>query len=98
MASKNQIKNSYQRDIMSTYDAAISLMKELSDNDLLIAEEFMKKLTSKSEMVKESSNPFHPMTREEIIEQLAKAHELADKGLVLEAHKASKNIREKYGL
>ena len=83
---------------MSTYDAAISLMKELSENDLLIVEEFVKKLTSKSEKLKESSDPFHPMTREEIIEQLTKAHEHADKGLVMEAHKASNNIREKYGL
>lgn len=46
----------------------------------------------------ETNNPFHPMTREEIIEQLSIAHEHADKGMIMEAHKASANIRDKYGL
>lgn len=83
---------------MSTYEATISLIKGLSENDLLVVREFVKRLTSKTEITRETNNPFHPMTREEIIEQLAIAHEHADKGMIMEAHKASENIRGKYGL
>ena len=53
---------------MSTYEETISLMKGLSENDLLLVKEFVKRLTSKSEIREESMNPFHPMTREKIIE------------------------------
>lgn len=83
---------------MSTYEATISLIKGLSENDLLVVKEFVKRLTSKSEIIRETNNPFHPMTREEIIEQLSIAHEHADKGMIMEAHKASAIIRDKYGL
>ena len=83
---------------MSTYEATISLMKGLSENDLLVVKEFVKRLSSKSEIKKETTNPFHPMTREEIIEQLSIAHEHADKGMIMAAHKASDTIRGKYGL
>lgn len=83
---------------MSTYEATISLIKGLSESDLLVVKEFVKRLTSKSEIIRETNNPFHPMTREEIIEQLSTAHEHADKGMIMEAHKASANIRDKYGL
>lgn len=83
---------------MSTYEATISLMQGLSENDLLVVKEFVKRLTSKSEMKKETLDPFRPMTREEIIEQLSIAHEHADKGMIMAAHTASDNIREKYGL
>ena len=83
---------------MSTYEATISLMKGLSENDLLVVNEFVKRLSSKSEENKETMNPFHPLTREEIIEQLSLAHEHADNGMIMDAHKASDTIREKYGL
>ena len=42
-------------------------------------------------------NPFHPITREEIIKQLSIAHEHADNGKIMAANKVSENIREKYG-
>ena len=41
---------------------------------------------------------YMPMTREEIIEQLAEARKHAEEGKVMDAHKASMNVREKYGL
>ena len=46
----------------------------------------------------EMHNPYKLLTREEIIEQLAIAKRHTDSGKVMEAHKASANIREKYGL
>ena len=46
----------------------------------------------------ENDNPYKPLTREEIIEQLAIARQHADVGKTMDAHKASSNIREKYGL
>ncbi|SEA91029.1 hypothetical protein SAMN05216349_1515 [Oribacterium sp. KHPX15] len=46
---------------------------------------------------KEMYNPYKPLTREEVIEQLAIAKKHADEGRVMEGHRASANIREKYG-
>lgn len=46
----------------------------------------------------ENDNPYKPLIREEIIEQLAIARQHADEGKTMDAHKASSNIREKYGL
>ena len=47
---------------------------------------------------KEMYNPYKPLTREEIIEQLSIARKHADEGQVLDAHQVSANVREKYGL
>ena len=67
---------------MNTDEAATSSTKEFPEN----------------EINKETNNPFAPMTREEIIEQLSAARNLAEKGMILEAHEVSRNIRKKYGL
>ncbi len=83
---------------MSTYEATVSMIRDLPDNELLLVKEFIKRITSKDEIRKEMYNPYKPLTREEVIEQLAIAKKHADEGRVMEGHRASANIREKYGL
>ena len=46
----------------------------------------------------EMFNPYKPLTREDIIEQLSIARKHAEEGKVMDAHEASNRIREKYGL
>ena len=84
--------------IMSTYDSTVSLMRDMTESDLLKIREFVIRLSTKSEVRKEMYNPYKPLTREEIIEQLAEARKHADEGRVMEAHQASQNVRAKYGL
>ena len=83
---------------MSTYEATVSMIRDLPDNELLLVKEFIKRITSKDEIRKEMYNPYKPLTREEVIEQLAIAKKHADEGRVMEGHRASAHIREKYGL
>ena len=47
---------------------------------------------------KKACDPFKGLSREEIIVQLSDARFHADKGMVLDAHCASGNVREKYGI
>lgn len=83
---------------MSTYEATISMMKQMPESDLLVVKEFVRRLSSKTEVRKEQYNPYVALTREEIIEQLSLARKQADSGMIMDAHVASNNIREKYGL
>ena len=80
------------------YESTISMMRNLADEDLLLVKEFINRISSRKEIRQEMYNPYKPLTREEIIEQLAVAKKHAGEGKVMEAHKASANIREKYGL
>ena len=43
-------------------------------------------------------NPYKPLNTKEIMDQLATARKHANEGKVMDAHKASEKIREKYGL
>lgn len=83
---------------MSTYESTISLMNGLPEADLLLVNEFIRRLTSKAEEKREMYNPYKPLTREEIIEQLSIARGRAREGKVMPARQASDNIRKKYGL
>ena len=83
---------------MSTYESTISLMKGLPEGDLLIVHDFVNRLLVKSENRQETSNPYNPLTREEIIKELAVARKHADEGKVIDAHEASENVRARYGL
>ena len=83
---------------MTIYEATVSMMQNLPEADLLVINEFVKRLSSKEEIRKERYNPFKHLTREEIVEQLAIARKNAEEGQVMEAHQASDNIRAKYGL
>lgn len=83
---------------MSTYESTVSMMNQLPETDLLLIHEFVRRFASKTEIKKEMYNPYKPLTREEIIEQLSIARKHADEGQVLDAHQVSANVREKYGL
>ena len=83
---------------MTTYEATVSMMQNLPEANLLVINEFVKRLSSKEEIRKERYNPFKHPTREEIVEQLAIARKNTEVGNVMEAHLASGNIRKKYGL
>ena len=82
----------------NVYESTVSMLRGMPDNDLMVVREFINRLASKADIKKEMYNPYKPLTREEIIEQLATARKHADAGLVMDAHEASSNIREKYGL
>ena len=66
--------------------------------ELLLIKEFINRISSRKELRQEMYNPYKPLTREEIIEQLAVAKKHANEGKVMESHKASANIRKKNGL
>ncbi len=83
---------------MSTYEATISMIKNLPENDILLVKEFVSRLLTTSSEQKIASDPFKPLTREEVIEQLAIARNHAKDGKITEAHAASDTIRSKYGL
>ncbi len=83
---------------MSTYESTISMMQGLADSDLLLIKEFVNRICTKDQIRQESYNPYKPLTREEIIEQLSIAKKHAKEGKIMDGHKASANIREKYGL
>ena len=83
---------------MSTYETNISMMEGLQESDLLIIKEFIIRLTARKEIKEESFNPYQPLTREEISERLKTARKHAEEGMLMDAHQASANIREKYGL
>ena len=83
---------------MSTYESTITVMKDMTEADLLIVSEFVNRLARKDQVRAEMYNPYRPLTREEIVEQLSLAKKHSDEGKVLDAYQASENIREKYGL
>ena len=74
------------------------MMQRFDDSDLLLIKEFVNSLSRKSGARQESYDPYKPLTREEIFEQLAIAKKHADEGRVMPAHQASRNISEKHGL
>ena len=83
---------------MSTYESTVSLMKGLPEGDLLVVQEFVNRLLTKSENKQETFNPYKPLTREELIGELAVARKHAEEGKVIDAHEASANVRNRYGL
>lgn len=74
------------------------MMNNLPDNDLLLVKEFANRLIHKNEIKRKMYNPYKPLTREEIIEQLNLAKKNADNGKIIDAQVVSNNIRSKYGL
>ncbi|MBR3307216.1 MAG: hypothetical protein IKI75_08195 [Lachnospiraceae bacterium] len=83
---------------MNLYESTVNMMSTLPESDILIIKEFISRLSSKKEYRRELYNPYKPLTREEILEQLAIARKHAEDGRIIDAHEASANIREKYGL
>ena len=81
-----------------TIESIQPMMMQLSEGDLIKVKEYLKKLLAGSEERVERYNPFTPLSREEIIQQLAIARKHAEEGKVMDAHQASANVRAKYGL
>ena len=82
----------------NVYETTVSMLKDMPENDLMVIKEFVTRLSSKSEIRQEMYNPYKPLAREEIIEQLSIAKKHADEGKVMDAYEVSSSIRKKYGL
>ena len=78
--------------VMSTLEATVSMMKQLPERDLLKIQAFVRLFFP------DSSNPFAPLTEEEIYEQLARSRKHAEEGNLKDARQVSSNVRKKYGL
>lgn len=77
---------------MSTLDATVSMIKQLPEQDLLKVHAFVKLFFP------DTSNPFHPLTEDEIYRQLKEARDHAASGKTKDARQVSANVRAKYGL
>jgi hypothetical protein len=77
---------------MSTLETTISMMKQLPERDLLKVQAFVRLFFP------ETSNPFAPLTEEEIYSQLDISRKHADEGKLRDARQVSSNVRAKYGL
>ena len=86
------IRNRKEVSTMNTLEATVSMMKQLPENDLLKIQAFVRLFFP------DSSNPFVPLTEEEIYAQLARSRKNAEDGNLMDARQISSNVREKYGL
>lgn len=86
------IRNRKEVSTMNTLEATVSMMKQLPENDLLKIQTFVRLFFP------DSSNPFVPLTEEEIYAQLARSRKHAEDGNLKDARQISSNVREKYGL
>ena len=86
------IRNRKEVSTMNTLEATVSMMKQLPENDLLKIQAFVRLFFP------DSSNPFVPLTEEEIYAQLARSRKHAEDGNLMDARQISSNVREKYGL
>lgn len=77
---------------MSTLEATISMMKQLPERDLLKIQAFVRLFFP------DSSNPFVPLTEEEIYAQLERSRKHAEEGKLKEGRRVAENVRAKYGL
>ena len=77
---------------MRTLDATVSMMKQLPEQDLLKVHAFVKLFFP------DTSNPFHPLTEDEIYRQLKEVRDHAASGKTKDARQVSANVRAKYGL
>ena len=78
--------------MMGTLEITVSMMKQLPERDLLKVQAFV------SLFFPETSNPFSPLTEEEIYAQLERSRKHAEEGKRKDARQISSNVREKYGL
>ena len=85
---------------MSTYEATVSMLRELPESDLLKVKAYISSFfvpsNTQSESVKD--NPFRPLSEDEIYEQLSQARAHVEEGRVKPAMQASANVRAKHGL
>ena len=79
---------------MSTFEATVSMLKPLSDEQLLFIQDLAQRFMRKEANV----DLYKSMTEDELLEALSVAREHAAQGKVIDATESSKLIREKYGL
>lgn len=77
---------------MSTLETTVSMMKQLPEKDLLKVQAFVRLFFP------ESSNPFSPLSEEEIYFQLERSRKHAEEGQLKDAMQISSNVRAKYRL
>ena len=78
--------------MMSTLDATVSMLHELSEADLNKVKMYI------TRVFVEQTYPYRQLSREELLAELREAKKHAAQGLVSPAHTASSNVRTKYGL
>lgn len=86
---------------MTTMENTISMMKDLSEADLLKTQNFTKKLFQRheSETMDEAMNKFlMPKSREDIYRDLEISRQQAAEGKCIEMGQALAEIRKKYGI
>ena len=79
---------------MSIYESTVSLLKELSEEELTAIHDLAVRYSDR----KNTSNPFQPMTEEEMLASLAQAREDSAQGRRMDASLASAKLRGKYAL
>ena len=77
---------------MSTLEATVSMMEQLPERDLLKIQAFVRLFFP------DTSNPFSPLTEEEIYAQLESSRKHVEEGKLKDARQVSANVRAKYGL
>ena len=77
---------------MSTLETTVSMLEQLPEKDLLKIQAFIRLFFP------ETSNPFSPLTEEEIYAQLERSRKHAEEGKLKDAKRISSNVRAKYGL
>ena len=77
---------------MGTLEATVSMLEQLPEKDLLKIQAFVRLFFP------EASNPFSPLTEEEIYAQLERSRKHAEEGKLKDAKRISSIVRAKYGL
>ena len=77
---------------MSTLEATVSMLEQLPERDLLKIQAFVRLFFP------ETSNPFDPLTEEEIYAQLERSRKHAEERKRKDARQVSSKVRAKRGL
>ncbi len=78
---------------MSTYEATISLLEGLSEEQLIQVQNLARRYKQKA-----INNPFKEMSESELFRKIDQAIAHAENGLVLDANVSVRELRDKYGL
>ena len=79
---------------MSTFDATVSLLRELPEEELSVIYDLAARYVNKRQGV----YPYKKLTETEIIDSLDTARKHSDEGSSMDADTAVHMLREKYGL
>jgi hypothetical protein len=79
---------------VTTFDTTVAMMQYLDESDLIKVKEYVSNLFASREL----PSYIKKYTREELLEALIVADKQADEGRFKDAHRATVDIRRKYGL